>query len=347
MSRLDDKTLITRLDKNDMYHKIIHLPEQIQQAYFNSTVHLPLSCEKKINRVIISGMGGSAISGDLIQAALQNDLEVIVCKDYQLPPLNANDLFIACSYSGNTEETVSCLKIALEKRVSIAAVTTNGQVKSIIDGKAVWIELPTGYPPRSAIGYLFFSIVKILEYYQLIPQQEDIVTKVISTLMLKAGAISCNVPYDRNIAKQSAEHILGKIPIIYSSNPQLAPVAYRWKCQINENSKYPAFFHSFPEMNHNEIEAWEHSEFKTLFIPIFLSNFNEDIKYQKRISFMKQLFSNKGIKYLELFAEDGSYFEKAFSLIYLGDMISFYLALLQDKDPTSIDYIEQLKKDIS
>ncbi|MFA5499169.1 MAG: bifunctional phosphoglucose/phosphomannose isomerase [Candidatus Cloacimonadia bacterium] len=350
-----DKIDLQKQDSKDMYHKIIHMPEHIDKAYFSPTIHKPSNFDatlkeieaNKIKRVIIVGMGGSAISGDIIQAAFAHLIPVSVYKDYNLPLIESDDLLLVCSYSGNTEETLSCLEQGMQATKYIGAVTCNGLLKQKIDGKYIWCELPTGYPPRSAIAFLFFSLVILLEEYRIIPKQEANIKKAIGTLMIKAGAVAENSPKETNIAKMGAIKINGKIPIVYSTNPEYAPIAYRWKCQINENAKYPAFHHTFPEMNHNEIEAWENQQLSKMFIPIFLSDFKPEYDYAKRASFMKELFEENGVEYLEFFAEGSSYIEKAFSLIYLGDIVSYYLALLQKVDPTDIEYIERLKEKIS
>ena len=351
MNVLDDIKKMKQLDPDDMYNKIIHLPEQILKSYFESQIHSPLNFSKlklkNIDKVIICGMGGSAISGDIAKAAFGNKLPFEVVKDYKIPFLNKNTLVIILSYSGNTEETVSCLKQAISETKFIGAITSEGKVKEIVDENYCWLELLPGLPPRSAIGYLFFSLMKLLEIFEIIPNHSKRVKSVVTNLMKKAGAIAYDVPIEKNLAKSSAEKIKGKIPIIYSSNPQFTPLAYRWKCQINENAKYPAFHHTFPEMNHNEVEGWEVEGFESYFIPIILKRFKEEPQYQKRIDAFKKLLRNRNVEYLEFFVEGDFLVEEIFSLIYLGDMISVYLAILQRVDPSKIKFINFLKKEIS
>lgn len=351
MHILDDLEKQKLLDTENMYHKIIHLPEQILKSYFEPNIHKPGSFEqlnlKDIKRVIICGMGGSAISGDIAEAAFGTKIPFDVVKNYQIPFLDENTLVIICSYSGNTEETVSCLKQAITNTKFIGAITSGGKVKEIVDKNYCWVELHPGLPPRSAIGYLFFSLMKVLETFEIIPEHKKKVNLAISNLMKKTDAITNTTPSEKNLAKSSAEKIQDKIPIIYSSNPQLAPLAYRWKCQFNENSKYPAFFHTFPEMNHNEIEGWEVKGFKDIFIPIILKKLDDEKKYQKRINAFKKILKKNDTEYLEFFVEGESLVEEIFSLIYLGDMISYYLAILQKVNPTSIEFINFLKEEIS
>ncbi len=335
------------LDKDDMYHKIIHLPEQILKAYNEVTFHNKDCKSGEINRIVICGMGGSAISADIAKTALINKIPVEVVKDYYPGYIDSKTLFIAISYSGNTEETVSCLKEAMKKTDNIAAITSGGLVKDIVCDKYTWIELIPGYPPRSAIGFLFFSLVRLLEHFSIMDDQAETVKLTVANLIAKAGAVAQVVEDERNLAKTSAAKIHGKVPLVYASNPTYNALAYRWKCQINENAKYPAFHHSFSEMNHNEIEAWENQNMNKLFIPIFLSEFKLEKQYKNRTQAVKKIFEDNSVEYLEFFVEGSSFIEKFFSLCYLGDIISFYLALLDKADPTAIEFIYRLKKEIT
>jgi glucose/mannose-6-phosphate isomerase len=348
MSTLDDQVRMDALDTDDMYHKIIHMPEHILTTYEGQNLHTPPSDPdySAVSKIIFCGMGGSAISGDIARSAFSCYKPFEVIKDYNLPAITDTTMVIACSYSGNTEETLSCLRAAIKQTPYIGAITSGGEVRKLVENNYPWVELTPGLPPRSAIGYLFFSVVKLLEFTDIIPSQEKTVQKVVAGLMGKAGAIAHNVATEMNLAKSSAEKIKGKIPIIYASRPPLASLAYRWKCQINENAKYPAFTHTFPEMNHNEIEGWEAAGFNHTFIPIFLASMQEEHNYQKRLDVFKHLLRKTNVEYLEFFTEGCSLVEEIFSLIYLGDMISYYLAILQEVNPTSIAYIHYLKEHI-
>ena len=335
------------LDKDDMYSKIIHLPEQILKAYNEVKFHNKEKKFSKINRIVICGMGGSAISADIAKTALKDTIPVEVVKDYYPGYVDNNTLFIAISYSGNTEETLSCLKAAMKKTDNVAAITSGGLIKDIVKDQYTWIELTPGYPPRSAIGFLFFSLLRLLEHYSVVEDQSENVKLTVANLITKAGAVAKVVEDDKNLAKISAAKIHGKIPLVYAADPTYNALAYRWKCQINENAKYPAFHHSFSEMNHNEIEAWENQKMNKLFIPIFLTEFNLEKHYKNRTQAVQKIFEDNSVEYLEFFVEGSSYIEKFFSLCYLGDIISFYLALLDEADPTAIEFIYRLKKEIT
>ncbi len=347
MKNLDNKVNIKIFDKSDMYHKIIHLPEHIIQAYFQSKILKPkhLDTTKKFEKIVICGMGGSAISGDIIKSCYDKIIPIEVVKNYKVNHLDDKTLLIACSYSGNTEETLSIVKQAIDSKCEIAAVTSGGKLEELLSDKSLIIKLDKGFPPRSAVGFLFFSIIKILEIYSVIPNQKENVDSLVAQLVKKAGAISYNEPEESNIAKNSAKKINNKIPLVYAEQPELFPLAYRWKCQFNENAKYPAFCNYFPEFSHNEIEQWESDITQKTFIPIFIQRYSLDKRYTKHINAFKQLLSEKNIDYLEFFVEGKTLFEEIFSLIYLGDMISFYLAILQDTDPTPIKFINFIKEE--
>lgn len=351
MSRLNDIDYIQSLDKSGMDHKIIHMPEHIYLSYTEPTIHQPSVFTKyllsDISNIVIFGMGGSAISADLVQGLYNSIIPISVVKDYNLPYIGKNTLCIAISYSGNTEETVECLEKAINLTPYIAAITTGGKVKELVDNNYLWLEIQDGLPPRSAIGYLFFSLIKVLELFELIENKKEEVKSVTANLMQKAGTLCLKTETNKNLAKSSAEYISGKIPVIYSSNPLLSPVAYRWKCQINENAKYPAFNHTFPEMNHNEIEAWESVTQSQKFIPVFVRFFEESTRYEKRIEAFKNLLIKNNIDFLEFYGDGKNDLCRIFSLIYLGDMISYYLGILNGVDPTEIEYINYLKKELS
>jgi glucose/mannose-6-phosphate isomerase len=348
MKILDDLNIIKTLDDQDMYHKIVHLPEQILQSYENAKIHNMklISKSQDINRIIICGMGGSAISADIAKAAFEQIIPIEVVKYYNLPYLDEKTLVITISYSGNTEETISCLQQAIKKTKHIGAITAGGEMQELVKDKFPWIELQSGFPPRSAIGRLFFSLLRLLEEFEIIPNQAEIVKKTVAQLIKKAGSICLDIASSQNLAKLSAEQINDKIPIIYSSDPKLFSLAYRWKCQINENAKYPAFSNTLPEMNHNEIEGWEVKGFSGKLLPIFLGGMQEKPQIQKRNVVLKKLFKEHKIDYLEFFVEGNSLIEQIFSLIYLGDMVSYYLAILQNVNPTSIDFIDHLKRNL-
>jgi len=327
------------MNKNSMHDLITHMPQEIILAY-EKKISLG-KIDSSIQNIVISGMGGSAISGLLAKAAFEHILPIEVVRNYSVPIITSQTLFIPISYSGETAETLSCLEQAKTKTKNIIGISTGGTLeKTLLKNNFSFVKIADGFPPRAAIAHLFFPLLKILENLQIIPSQKDIVQKLVGLLIGKAGAVCDKTPFEKNLAKQFAKNIYGKIPVIYSSKPLFESIAYRFKCQINENAKYPAFCGTFPEMNHNEIEGYENKKFD--FLPIFLMEFEEDPKYLKRISAFKELIEDS----LDIFCEGHSFIEKAFSLIYFGDIVSYYLAELGGVDPFAIEYITFLKSKI-
>jgi glucose/mannose-6-phosphate isomerase len=335
------------VDALDMYHKIIHLPEQVLNGYANANPHIPADFKTvPYRRLVLCGMGGSAIAGDIIRSVFGHLLPIEVVKDYTIPVLTPDTLVVVSSYSGSTEESLSCFRQALAAGVPIAAVTSGGTLKAEVDGRFPWVALPDGYPPRSAVGFLFFGLLRLLEWHAIIPAQTETVKQVVANLIIKAGAIAVAVPEELNLAKQTAALVKGRIPVLYAGHPFLEPLAYRWKCQINENAKYPAFSHTLPEMCHNEIEGWESKSWNPSFLPVFFTLMDPEPVYARRLNALKQVFDGEGIEYLEFFAEGSTRIEQIFGLLYLGDMVSYYLALLGEVDPTAIRLIQTLKNNL-
>jgi len=356
---LDYTGNFNRFDTEHMYEQIISFPQQIKESYFNQEKSDLARFYKNISKVYICGMGGSAIAGDIAKTLFGNTLKISVFKDYNLPPfLDETTLGIVCSYSGNTAETVSCFEILKEAGAQIAMVTSGGILKHYGAEERYLIKMiPTGFQPRAAIGHLFFSIVKIFEELGLIENQNINAKLTLLNLTNKLKLINRDVEESKNLAKGLAQRIFKKIPVIYSSNPKLFPLAYRFKCQINENAKTHAFCNTFSEMNHNEIEGWE-SYYNQSLVPIFISDFEERKKYLKRLQVFKDIIrlseeekkdanpSYEEIEYLEIFTDGKTFMGKTFSTILLCDMISYYLAILNRVNPSEINFIDMLKKSV-
>jgi len=342
---LDYSGNYNRLDTEKMYEQIISLPNQIEETYFNQEPHELVRFYINIKKVFICGMGGSAIAGDIAKSLFEDKMPIYVIKDYNLPNyIDNSTLGIVCSYSGNTEETVACFETLKHNGAQIAMITSGGILKHFSREGYLIKLIPGGFQPRAALGYLFFSIVKVLEELKLIANQKIDVKLTLLNLKNKLKLISKNISLDTNLAKQMALKIYRKIPVIYSSNPKLYPLAYRLKCQFNENSKNHAFSNTFSEMNHNEIEGWE-SKNPNL-IPIFIRDFKEEDKYLNRLQAFQNVFKNENIEFLEIYTDGKTLMGRMFSTILFCDMISYYLAILNKVNPSTINYIDYLKKSI-
>jgi len=356
---LDYTGNFNRFDPEQMYEQIISLPQQIEECYFDQEKSDIARFYKNISKIYICGMGGSAIAGDIAKTLFGDKLVIRVFKDYNIPAfLDESTLGIVCSYSGNTSETVSCFETLKEAGAQIAMITSGGILKHYGSEEGYLIKMiPVGYQPRAAIGYLFFSIVKILEELGLIEDQTINAKLTHLNIKTKLKLINRDVEESKNLAKGLAQKLYKKIPVIYSSNPKLFPLAYRFKCQINENAKCHAFCNTFSEMNHNEIEGWE-SDYNLPLVPIFISDFEEKKEYLKRMQVFKDILrlseeekkednpAHEEVEYLEIFTDGKTMMGKMFSTILLCDMISYYLAILNRVNPNEINFIDMLKKSL-
>ena len=286
--------------------------------------------ENRKGRVIISGMGGSGIGG-LIASALSNqigNLQVIPWANYGLPQwVNKNDQIICISYSGNTAETLSAAKRAIDIGCKLEVITTGGKLEELARQNNLNItKIESGHQPRAALPLL----LKPLLYKIGIPDLDKQLAEI-STLkndLKKAGEI--------------ARQIDGKLPCIYS-NGLLTPVGYRWRCQIEENSKVLAINHEIPEMNHNEIVGWTNPLENMAVILIRDNMENETMK--KRINATKTIaWTSKGINITEVYAIGKYPLTRIISMILLGDLVSIELAKLKSIDPTPVQIIENLKE---
>jgi len=347
MKNLDEIKNIKEIDPQDMIGSVYNLPEQIESsANISYDAELKIS-DININKILVLGMGGSAIGGDILRAVAFDSARfpVIVNRDYNLPKfVDENTLVFAVSYSGNTVETVESAKKSYEIGAKVVVITSGGKLLEFSkENNLTLIRIPKGLAPRSAIGYVTIPSLVILDRLNLLPSQKLAIEESILYLRKARENFRVETQLEKNPAKQLANLIFERIPIIYAVEERWAVAGYRWKCQFNENSKYPAFTHFFPELNHNEIMSWE-ADLKIInrLSLIFLYTSLEG-EMKIRVDFMKEKIEDRGIPVF-LWKGEGNYpLTKFFSLTYLGDFTSIYLAYLAGKDPFSIGFINELK----
>ena len=295
--------------------------------------------KNEIRQIMICGIGGSGIGGGFVKDITQQSLQlpVFLLNDYNLPAFaNENTLFICSSYSGNTEETISCLQEALRKNCMICCVTSAGKVEEIaLENNLPLVKIPGGMPPRSCLGYSLVTQLFLLMRYNLIDK------KIIAYIKHSIQFLDQHENETQSTAKHIAEKLKNKIPLIYTGT-SIAAMGIRWKQQINENAKRHCFANLIPEMNHNELVAFE--EQRNDMEIIFLRNNSDHPRIQLRFELMKELLANKGYSITELFSMGDSYTEQMFYFIHLGDWVSFYLAELNGVDPVKIEILDELKR---
>ncbi|MEO0130368.1 MAG: bifunctional phosphoglucose/phosphomannose isomerase [candidate division WOR-3 bacterium] len=329
-----------------MFNLIYHFPEQLKESLELSFQSLKerksfLNKINNINQIIITGMGGSGIAGDITFSLSYPFLKypLWVIKDYQLPFFgNKNSLYFIVSYSGETEETIFNYRQLKKMNIPLIVITSGGTLKNLSEkNNDLLFLLPPNYPPRQALAYLTIPILLTLSYLKIIPNCQSDIKKTI--LYLKEIREKLNKK-----AKRIIKSVENKIPYIIADSYPYFPIAYRWKNQFNENTKILAFYSYLPEQNHNEINALPFLEYlKNNLFTFILKN---PISYKRnllRINFLLKLLKEKKISHLLITPFSKNNFLNIFSLIMLGDFISYHWALKRKIDPLKIELIEDLK----
>ena len=319
------------IDNYNMLKVLEDFPEQCKTAL---ELTKGLTVQGDIKNIIVAGMGGSGIAGDILRAYISSfKIPVNVVKDYKLPEfVDANTLVFAVSYSGNTEETLSAYYDAVKKKAKIVAITSGGELAKLCKKT---IKIPSGYQPRAALGFLFFPILGVLSNANVI----DVKTQDVAEMLSVTG----NVESYKKEAQHIAKTIRNRVPVVYSSN-LFGVAAYRWKCQFNENSKIAAFYNIFSEMNHNEVVGYQSMD-RAIFISIMLKDKYDDTEIKKRMDVTKKIIETKA-DVIEVNSRGDSFLARLFSLIYVGDFASYYHAINNRIDPTPVAVIENLKKEL-
>ncbi|RLF00658.1 MAG: bifunctional phosphoglucose/phosphomannose isomerase [Thermoprotei archaeon] len=310
------------------------LPDKFKTSKGAREYHRP-------QHIIICGLGGSGIAGDLVKDALGNEIKVPIeiVKEYTLPSYAGEEtLVIAVSYSGNTEETLSCYVEAVEKNCMIASISSGGYLKKFSEKTgALHIDLMSGYQPRASLPQLLFAILKTLETLKIVSGQPY--AEVIQ--VLRENKTNFSPENEQNKAKELAEKLYRKIPVIYGHSFYKG-VAIRLKNEFNENTKIPAKAEVFPELDHNDIVGWEDNELSKNFTAIILRNEEEYMK--ERIEATIDIMKKYGAEVIELSSRAETVLAKIMDICHLGGLASIYLALLYGRDPALIEPISLLKK---
>lgn len=301
-----------------------------------------ISASPDVQAIVISGLGGSGIGGTIVSELIAGSCKVpvTIVKDYFLPAfVNQNTLLICSSYSGNTEETLSAMQQGISKKAQIAVVTSGGKMLELAKQHQYdFIEIPGGQPPRSCIGYSLVQLIKILTEKGFADKKlfSDL-DKAIALLDKESNAVKTE-------ARQIAEKLLNKIPVIYSLGT-CEGTAVRFRQQINENSKMLCWHHTLPEMNHNELVGWTEKN-DNIAVVTFHTSFDFD-RTKKRYQICKPIFEKYSSGVYDIDAKGDSKLEQFLYLIHIGDWISCYLADLRGIDPVEVNVIDHLKGELA
>ena len=350
MTILDDIETVRKADPSNMYNRIFDLPEQMADALtLAQRWQIDADDFSGIKNIVVVGMGGSAIGGDLTRTYLSSKLLVPfeVCRHYVLPEyVDDETLVIAASYSGNTEETIAAVEDALTRKAMMVAISTGGMLGDICELNQIpMAKLPEGWQPRAALGYSFIPLVMFLEKIGLAKDvSKELETVVASLQKFRDGYIE-DQPSEQNPAKNLALKIHGRIAIIYSGPTLMDAVAIRFKGQLCENGKNLAFANHFAEFNHNELVGWSKTiePFKDKLLVIILRDAGDHPQIRQRMNIVKDIIQNLDVEVMEVHSKGAVRLERMFSLIQIADFTSYYLAVLNEVDPTPVEVIEQLK----
>jgi len=330
-------------DRSNLYQKIIDFPKQFKVGLQETQKIGKINFRTPVSNIIFCGMGGSAIPGELFQT-LNNqlkltDLSVFLRRNYGLPPQANKDSLIVCdSYSGNTEETLSCFNEALEKKLKILSLGSGGELFELSKKHNIpFAKMPAGYPPRSAIGFTFSAVLKLLSLAGIIEEQDEKLLELEE--ILEPQKIE---PFGQELA----ESLLGKIPLIYTSDKWWS-LGKIWKVNFNESAEIPCFFSILPELNHHEMVGFtdhgpysNHSNFRLL----ILKNTTEGERILKRMWLTAEILRENGVLSQVIKINGRNSFEKMFSNILLSYWTSYFLALRYHVDPSTQDITEEFKR---
>jgi len=347
MPILDNLDRYSVLDPTGFGERVAALPEQCLSAWERGLEFgLPYSY-RDVRNVVILGIGGSAIGGELLAdfVSAQQGLPVTVCRDYNLPShLGTDSLVIASSYSGNTEETLEAFYSALERKAKLVVVTTGGRLEQSASKDGIPIfKIDYLGEPRTALGYSLLIPLAILQTLNLIPPIDLEVLEAVNVLTSIGNGLKPLIPIHSNMAKGLAALLFGKLIVVYGGGI-LSGVARRWKTQFNENAKAWAFVEILPEAGHNAIAVLErpHDMGGTIH-GVLLGAPNMDLRIRLRYEVIGELLGNAGVKYSMVNGVGSGALAQMLSVVLMGDYVSYYLALLNGRDPSPVPTLDYLK----
>lgn len=342
MSVLDDLKMIHERDTQDALGVAEKQWQQLKHTY---EVDLPTDLSAGIASVVVAGMGGSALAAEVASSWPGLTKPFLIVKDYELPEFIGEDtLFIASSYSGNTEETVAALAEAERRNARIVVICAGGELAEQAKAKNYPLfEIPAGFQPRMAVFYNFAALVQLFEATGLIGKgKTDELHQAADWLGGQAKKLAADVPASQNRAKQIAQELVGSSVVIYSGH-KLFPAAYKWKININENAKNIAWCNKLPELNHNELLGWTSHPVEKPYKIVDIRSDLEHPRTQKRFEITQKLLSGNRPAPKVIVPEGDTLLKQLLWAIQLGDFVSLYLALLNGLNPTPVEMIEKLK----
>lgn len=344
---LDDLNVIRQRDPENAL-SVAKL--QYEQASFDVEIINKVSVARPIENIVIAGMGGSALAAVLLKTWLKSDLKVPmeVIKNYDLPAyVDQSTFFIASSYSGNTEETVSCLEQAAAMGAQVVIITSGGKLLDYAKTNNIMhIQLPSNFQPRMAVIYNLCALVSLFVNFEIVAVDKfNAIRSSAEWLKIESSSWNSDVLTENNYAKQLALRAVGKTAIFYGGS-LTAPVAYKWKISFNENAKNMAFCNELPEYNHNELLGWTSHPIEKPFVVFDIISKLEHPRILKRFEVTDRILSGMRPKAIAINLVGDTDIQQLLWGIILADFVSIYVAILNSVDPTPVPIIEKLKVEL-
>lgn len=341
---LDQPTTFERADPHDARRVLASFPGQCRDAVLlRPTGALSIAAPRLI---VVAGMGGSAAGGDLLAscAAERLGVPVLVHRGYGLPALAGKEtLVIASSYSGDTAEVLSAVDVALARGLPVVVLTAGGKLADVaVARKLPQVALPPGLMPRMALGYLFFPALTILQSIGLPVASAGEIAEALDTVDALGAELGPERGAAENEAKRLALAVGPRLPAIYGG-PTTGPVAYRWKTDFEENVKAFALAGTLPEMNHNELEAWRAPGARGMYL-ILLRDREEPPEIARRFAVLRELIAPAAHGVSEAWTRGAGRLARLLSLTYVGQWMSYYVAILRGVDPWTVPLLDELKR---
>jgi glucose/mannose-6-phosphate isomerase len=343
---LDDYQSFNKVDSQKMLGEIDNLPRQLQSAW-ELAGQLPLPEMEGVKQVIISGMGGSAIGADLLAAYIAPlcKIPLVVHRDYGLPAWahGRETLCIASSHSGNTEETIDAFEAAVQANCRILAFCTGGELekRARAHDVPVWKFEHAGQP-RAAVGFSFGLLLAAFTRLGLIPNPEEELLEAVADMRSQQETLRAHVPLAQNPAKRMAGQLVGRWVNVYGSG-SLAPVARRWKTQLNEIAKAGAGFEFLPEADHNALAGLLNPPVLMQTMTLFLCAPSDHPRNHRRMQLTRHGFMVEGLNTDDFNANGESALAHIWTALHFGDYLAYYLAMSYQVDPTPVEALQNLK----
>lgn len=351
---LDDVGALSSLDSQDVLGAAERFGEQCREAWAIGRAARNLPSADGVEGIVVLGMGGSGISGDVVQSVVEPRLPLPfrTIKGYGPLPewIGRNTLVFAVSHSGETEETLAAFEQIHNRGARAVAVSSGGSLADLAGSYGVsHIKIPGDMQPRSSLGFLALPILAVLVEIGLVPDCSDDLEEAVATLADMGKRCGREIPTEENAAKQLARSIGGRVPVIYGGEGLGGVAAYRFKCDLNEHAKTLAFANALPEMNHNEIESW--SSLAELshanFVAVLLRDSGEHERTALRFELTHKLLEGRVAEVLEVRSEGTSPLTRLLSLVMTGQLTAIYAGLANDADPGPVPVMQKLKQDLS